>query len=477
MIENATANASATPVTWPDHDAATYRKVPASSAPLDRARVDSLLAAEWERFERITPNSRAHHARALGVLPLGVPSSFQHWDPYPVAIVSAKGAWLEDVDGRKVLDLSMGFGAMLAGHLNPTVIAEVEKVLKTGTLFVTPSPSATDAAERFQRRFNLDQLRFTNSGTEATMYALRTARAFTRRKAIIKIEGGYHGGYDALQVSVKPDVAEAGPEESPTPVTPFEVEAGTVHVVPYNDLNGLEKLFNEHGHEIACVFMEPVLENIGIVVPDAGYLAGVRAMCDEHGALLIFDEVKTGLTAGPQGASQRLGVTPDLVALAKSIGGGLPLAAFGGRADVMATVTDQRSPHFGTYNGNPLVMAAAVAIDGIATEEALTAAERLNVDALDRMNVIIDAHELPVHTVGFGVKGAVTWSATPVRNYRDYKRTDFGTAELSWLWGVNRGVLTPPGLDEQWLVSLAHTPQDMDILVGEFRELAEALRA
>jgi glutamate-1-semialdehyde 2,1-aminomutase len=479
VSENASATTTAgnTPVTWPEHDPATYRRVPASSIPLDRARVESLLAAEWERFEKTTPNSRAHHARALGVLPLGVPSSFQHWDPYPVAIVSAYGAWLEDVDGRRVLDLSMGFGAMLAGHLNPTVVAEVEKALKTGTLFVTPSPSATDAAERFQRRFNLDQLRFANSGTEATMYALRTARAFTERKAIIKIEGGYHGGYDALQVSVKPDVAEAGPEEAPTPVTPFEVEAGTVHVVPYNDLVRLEQLFDQHGPEIACVFMEPVLENVGIVVPDAGYLAGVRSMCDQHGALLIFDEVKTGLTAGPQGASQRLGVTPDLVALAKSIGGGLPLAAFGGRADVMATVTDHRSPHFGTYNGNPLVMAAAVAIDEIATEDALSAAELLNIGALDQMNAIIDAHDLPVHTVGFGVKGAVTWAATPVRNYRDYKRTDFGAAELSWLWGVNRGVLTPPGLDEQWLVSLAHTSEDMDILVGEFRELAEALRA
>jgi glutamate-1-semialdehyde 2,1-aminomutase len=464
-------------VSWPEHDPATYRKVPASSTPLDRDRVESLLAEEWKRFEKTTPNSAAHHARALRVLPLGVPSSFQHWDPYPVAIVSAKGAWLEDVDGRKVLDLSMGFGAMLAGHLNPRVVAEVAKTLETGTLFVTPSPSATEAAERFQRRFSLDQLRFANSGTEATMYALRTARAFTERKAIIKIEGGYHGGYDALQVSVKPEVAEAGPEEAPTPVTPFEVEAGTVHVVPYNDLDRLGQLFDQHGSEIACVFMEPVLENIGIVVPDAGYLAGVRTLCDQHGALLVFDEVKTGLTAGPQGASQRLGVSPDLVALAKSIGGGLPLAAFGGRADVMATVTDHRSAHFGTYNGNPLVMAAAVAIDEIATEEALAAAELLNVGALDQMNAIIGSHELPVHTVGFGVKGAVTWAATPVRNYRDYKRTDFGAAELSWLWGVNRGVLTPPGLDEQWLVSLAHTSEDMDILVGEFGELAAALRS
>jgi glutamate-1-semialdehyde 2,1-aminomutase len=276
---------------------------------------------------------------------------------------------------------------------------------------------------------------------------------------------------------VKPAVDEAGPEEAPTPVTPFEVEAGTVHVVPYNNLARLEQVLDQHGRDVACVFMEPVLENIGIVVPDAGYLAGVRALCDQHGALLVFDEVKTGLTAGHQGASQRLGVTPDLVALAKSIGGGLPLAAFGGRGDVMECVTDHRSPHFGTYNGNPLVMAAAVAVDEIATEEALAAAEALNVGALEQMNAIIDEHELPAHTVGFGVKGAVTWAATPVRTYRDYKRTDFGTAELSWLWGVNRGVLTPPGLDEQWLVSLAHTAEDMSILVEEFRELAAALRS
>ena len=466
-----------TPVTWPAHDPATWRTVPASSAPIDRARVEKLLAVEWERFTAQTPASAAHHTRALASLPLGVPSSFQHWDPYPVAISSASGAWLTDVDGRRLLDLSMGFGAMLAGHLNPAVISAVSRALETGTLFVTPSPSATDAAERFQRRFSLDQLRFTNSGTEATMYALRTARAFTGRRAIIKIEGGYHGGYDALQVSVKPDVADAGPEEAPTPVTPFEVEAGTVHVVPYNNLARLEQILDQYGADVACVFMEPVLENIGIVVPDAGYLGGVRALCDAHGSLLVFDEVKTGLTAGPAGASQRLGVTPDLVALAKSIGGGLPLAAFGGRAEVMECLTDGRMPHFGTYNGNPLVVAAAVAIDEIATPEALSAAEALNVSALTAMDAIIATHALPAHTVGFGVKGAVTWSATPVRTYRDYKRTDFGAAELSWLWGVNRGILTPPGLDEQWLVSLAHTADDMSLLIEDFRELAESIRA
>ncbi len=464
--------------TRPDHDPACWRSLPASSTPIDAARVEALLAAEWDRFTSTTPESGAHNVRASQSLPLGVTSSFQHWDPYPISVVRASGAWLTDVDGRQLLDLSMGFGAMLVGHLNPTVVAKVVAALETtGTLFVTPSPTATEVAERFQERFGLDRLRFANSGTEATMYALRTARAATGRKAIVKIEGGYHGGYDALTVSVKPGVDEAGPEDAPVAVTPFDVEAGTVYVVPYNDLERLDAVLGEHAAEVACVFMEPVLENIGIVLPDAGYLVGVREACDRHGVLLVFDEVKTGLTAGYAGASQRLGVRPDLVTLAKSIGGGLPLAAFGGRADVMEAVTDNRMPHFGTYNGNPLVMAAAAAVDEICTVEALAAAEAVNVEAMRALDGLIARYELPAHTVGFGVKGAVTWSPRPVRNYRDYKRTDFGVAELSWLWGVNRGVLTPPGLDEQWLVSLAHTSADMGTLVTEFAELADALRA
>ena len=468
--------ATPTPVTWPPHDPATWRNVPAESVPLDPARVQALLAAEWERFSGGTPNSGSLNARSSQTLPLGVPSSFQHWDPYPIAVESAKGAWLTDVDGRKLLDLSMGFGAMLVGHLNPTVVAAVTKAMETGTLFVTPSPTASEMAERFCRRFDLGMIRFANSGTEATMYAVRAARAFTGRKAIIKIEGGYHGGYDALSVSVKPAIDEAGPEDAPIAVVPFEVETGTVYPVPYNNLERLAQLLDDHGKEIAAVVMEPVLENVSIVVPDEGYLAGVRALCDAHGTLLVFDEVKTGLTAGYGGAAQRLGVQPDLVTLAKSIGGGLPLAAFGGTSEVMEVVVDGRMPHFGTYNGNPLVMAAAAAVDEVCTEAALARAEEVNDIALAASDDIIRRYSLPAHTVGFGVKGAITWSATPVRNYRDYKRTDFGAAELSWLWGVNRGVLTPPGLDEQWLVSLAHTPEDMAVLTDEFAELAEALR-
>ena len=468
---------STTAATWPNHDPAARRRIPSTSTPLDQDRVASLMAGEWDRFSATTKGSEAHHARAVQSLPLGVTSSFQYWDPHPVAITSAKGAWLTDVDGRQVLDLSMGFGAMLVGHLNPVVMEAVRRATEVGTLFVTPSPSATQVAEKFKARFGLEQIRFANSGTEATMYAVKAARAFTRKHGIIKLEGGYHGGYDALSVSVKPPVDQAGPEDAPTPVVPFEVEPGIVHVVPYNNLARLEAVLAEHSDEVSAVVMEPVMENISIVLPDEGYLAGVRELCDRFGVLLVFDEVKTGLTAGHAGASKRLGITPDIIALAKSVGGGLPMAAFGGRADIMATIADDRMWHFGTYNGNPLVMAAADAVDAVCTPEALAAAEQLNNDALAAIDDVIAAHELPAHTVGFGVKGAVTWSPTPVRNYRDYKRTDFGAAELSWLWGVNRGILTPPGLDEQWLVSLAHTADDMQLLVDEFTELAQALRA
>lgn len=459
------------------HDPAGRRRVPEKYTPISKTRVKKLLAQEWARFQSTTTNSATHNKRASKVLPLGVTSSFQHWDPYPISIVSAKGAYFKDVDGRKLLDLSMGFGAMLVGHLNKDVVKAVKKAMRSvGTLFVTPGPLATEAAERFQKRFDIDMLRFTNSGTESTMYAIRAARAATGKKAIIKIEGGFHGGYDPLQVSVKAPLEKIGTVTSPKPYYPTGVEGGEVYVVSYNDTVRLEAIMKNHGKTIAAFMIEPIVENLSIILPDEGYLTKVRELCDKYKIALIFDEVKTGLTAGVAGAAMRVGVKPDLITLAKSIGGGLPLAAFGGKKEFMQTIVDGRMPHLGTYNGNPLVVAAAIAVDKIATPEALAKAEAINNATLDAIDKIIDEFSLPAHTVGFGVKGAVIWSPTPVRNYRDFKATDFEMAELSWLWGLNRGIITPPGLDEQWLVSFAHTQNDMNKLVRSFRELAQAVR-
>jgi len=206
-------------------------------------------------------------------------------------------------------------------------------------------------------------------------------------------------------------------------------------------------------------------------------LRRVRELCDQYNVCLIFDEVKTGLTAGVAGAAKRVGVEPDLVCLAKSIGGGLPVAAFGGRQKYMDAVVDGRMPHLGTYNGSPIVLAAALAMDAISTQEEINKAEKINIETMRKLDEVIEKYQLPAHTVGFGVKGAVTWSPKPVRNYRDFKALDFNLAELSWIWGINRGVLTPPGLDEQWLVSFAHKQRDMDLLVNAFDELGKALRS
>jgi glutamate-1-semialdehyde 2,1-aminomutase len=384
---------------------------------------------------------------------------------------------MTDVDGRQLLDLSMGFGAMFAGHLNPTVIEEIQTSLKTGMLFVTPSPTSTDAAEMICKRFKIDQVRFTNSGTESTMYSVRVARSASGKMGILKVEGGYHGSYDPFVVSAKPPLDKAGDPEEPTPVMDSNLVPGDIYVVPYNNVSALEAMFEKNASKIACYIVEPVLENLAIILPDSGYLERVRELCDEYNVILIFDEVKTGLTAGAHGASVRLGVEPDLITLAKSIGGGVPLAAFGGKKKYMDFVTNGKMAHFGTFNGNPLAMAGVRAIDRLCTDEALAAAEALNQQALDRISEIIDEYQLPAHTVGFGVKGCVTWSTTPVRNYRDYKATDFGIAEAHWLFALNRGIITPPGLDEQWLISLAHGQTEIDLLVEDFREFAKALRS
>jgi glutamate-1-semialdehyde 2,1-aminomutase len=453
-----------------------FRWVPDRHSPLDVMRVRTLLERERLRFRETTGASAEAHRRAVRSLPLGVPSTFQYWDPYPLSIASASGAWVSDVDGRPMLDLSMGFGAMLVGHLHPAVVAAAQRALSSGTLFVAPAEVTTEAAERICRRFGLDMVRFTNSGTESLMYAIRAARVFTGRKGLVKIEGGYHGGYDPLTVSVKPDPASAGPADRPEPCFAPGTEPGDVAIVAYNDLPALEMLFKGEPGRFAALVMEPVLENIGIVLPDRGYLQGVRELCDRYGVLLILDEVKTGMTAGVRGAAHRLGVRPDLMTLAKSIAGGLPVGAFGGRSEVMAVISSGQAAHFGTYNGNPLGMAAVIAVDDIVTDEAVREASTRNVRTLNHIGSVINDFELPAHTVGFGVKGCVSWSPTAIQNYRDYKTCDFEMAELHWLYTLNAGIITPAGLDEQWLVSFAHTEADMNLVVKTFRRLATELR-
>jgi glutamate-1-semialdehyde 2,1-aminomutase len=441
-------------------------------------RAREITRSELLMYAARTTASQAATDRARKSLPMGVPSSFQAYDPHPIVARRARGAWLEDVDGNHYVDFNMGFGALFAGHAHPLVKAALAAQIDDGTLFVTPCEDNAVVAELLAERFGLPLWRFTNSGTEATMDAIRVARGFTGRERIVKVEGGYHGHHDEVMISMKPPLDAAGPADAPYSVPATAgITAGVladVTVIPYNDLDALERALG--AGDVAAFIVEPVLENIGICLPDDGYLTGVRAVTERHGTMLIFDEVKTGITAGWSGATGHFGVQPDLVTLAKSIGGGLPIGAFGGRAEVMDQITSGKVLHLGTYNGNPLVMAAArVVLADICTPDATADAIARNRRLLDQVDVILASSDLTAHTVQFGAKGCVTYADAPVRNYRDYKATDFDLAFASWIWGINRGILLPPGLDEQWLVSVQHTDADVKQLVDVFATFVAAL--
>ena len=427
----------------------------------DRAK--DITKRELATYAERTAGSQKANARARKVLPLGVPSSFQAYDPYPIVIASADGPNMVDVDGNTYTDYDMGFGALFVGHRHPAVLRALDAQIAQGTLFVNPCESNAEVAEMLAARYQLPMWRFTNSGTEATMDALRVARAATGRHKICKVEGGYHGHHDEVMISMKPPLDKAGPADAPVavPSTAGVTKAvlGDTIVVPYNDAAALERALANN--DVACFIVEPVMENIGICLPQPGYLQQVREITQRHGTLLIFDEVKTGITAGWAGATGALGVQPDLVALAKSIGGGFPLGAFGGKAEYMDVITQGKVIHLGTYNGNPLVMAAAQAVlNEVCTPAATDDVIARNSRLLAACQSIIDEQGLPAHTVQFGAKGCITWAPQQIRNYRDYKATDFDLAFAQWIHGINRGVLLPPGLDEQWLISMMHTEAD-----------------
>jgi glutamate-1-semialdehyde 2,1-aminomutase len=393
-----------------------------------------------------------------------------------------KGSRVWDVDGNEYVDFHNGFGVMVVGHAHPKIVDAVSQRIALGSHFAQPTPDDIKVAGELSRRFGLPQWRFTNSGTESTLDAVRIARGFTGRQRLIKMEASYHGHHDALMVSVEPPPELMGPPDAPASVPQSEgippaiVELTTV--VPFNDLQALERAFTRYPNEVAAVIVEPAMMNVGIVLPDPGYLAGLRDIAHRHGALLIFDEVKTGITIAAGGATERFGVTPDLVALAKAIGGGLPCGAVGGTANVMTVIEEKRVAQMGTFNGNPLTMAAS----RVTLFEILDASAYAHFDALAEtlqggLDEVIAEHELPFHVITLAARGGVTYRAQRVRNYRDYLEIDKSFAYLSWLYQCNRGVLMAPGAEENWTISVQHSADDVQRYVDNFAEMAKDIRS
>ena len=325
-----------------------------------------IIAEQEEIFVRRQPASRRLAEQAQRRLAGGVTSSWQITAPQPVWLSHGQGSKVYDVDGNAYVDLHGGYGAALAGHAHPAIVRAVQQQVGRGTHFAQPTEDAIAVAEELTRRFGLPQWRFANSGTEATMDAVHLMRAVTGRDLIIKVEGCYHGHHDSVQVSVAPDAGEAGPADRPAQVPASSGIPGAITgltlVASFNDIGGVARLLDEHPDQVAGMIIEPIMMNAGIILPELGYLAELGKLLHDHGALLTFDEVKTGLTAGPGGATGATSVRPDIICLAKAIGGGLAIAAIGGTAEVMDHVASGGYEMVGTFNGNPLATAAARAM-------------------------------------------------------------------------------------------------------------------
>jgi glutamate-1-semialdehyde 2,1-aminomutase len=437
------------------------------------ARARELFATELAALVEATPGSRRLFERARQSLPLGVASSFQAADPYPIYLARGLGAHVWDVDSREYVDFHNGFGSTAAGHAHPRIVAAIESAARSGTQFAVTTEPAVRLAEELCRRFRLERVRFTNSGTEATMDAIRLARGVTGRDVICKIEGAYHGHHDAVMFSVAPSLnlieATASMKYQPPASKGIPAEMGKwTAVVPYNDLGALEGLLAERADDIACFILEPVMMNIGIVLPRPGYLEGVRELCTRHGVVLIFDEVKCGATIAAGGAIERFGVQPDLACFAKSITGGIPAGAFGGRADLMDEIGNGIAQQ-GTFNGNPLAAAAGLAaLTEVLTADAYEHFKQMGSRLADGCAQAIAAHDIPAHVIDLGCKGCVSYRRQPLVDYRSFLETDADLFDASWAWLVNRGVFMTPGNEEQWTLSVQHETRHIDRFVDVF---------
>src|SRR3954449_4597286 len=381
--------------------------LPAAPRNIDRVRVNALMERERARLLERTKKSGDYYIRAKAVMPGGVPSQFQKNDPWTTYLTHGRGSQVWDVDGNQNTDFHNGFGVMCVGHANPVIAAAVKARMDEGTHFAAPTEGSIIVAEELRRRWGLPHWRFTNSGTESTLDAVHLARGLTGRDVIVKIEGTYHGHHDAVMVSVKPSPETMGERSHPNPV-PYGLgyppgTAEHTRVVPFNDADALAAALDER---VAGVIMEPAMMNINIVPPVPGYLERVREVTRAAGVVLIFDEVKTGAAVAAGGATELFGVTPDVVCLAKAMCGGLPGGAIGMTEELAGLVAAGRVKQQGTFNGNPLTMAAAQAtLLEVLTPAAYVALHAANEKLMAGCERVIADYDLPAHTVGMGAKG------------------------------------------------------------------------
>jgi glutamate-1-semialdehyde 2,1-aminomutase len=442
--------------------------------------VDTRFGTVFAEYERRTPRSRELWQHARKWSPLGVHSNYRFLDPYPFFVHRANGVTLWDADGNEYLDFNMAFGALQSGHAHPKLVDALTRQLEDGTIYGYEWDRTPEVAERICRRYGMDKVRFSTTGLEATHHATRFARAHTKKHYVLKFEGGYHGSHDTLLVGVKPRAEVAGPPQRPAsaPASPGILPDVTDHtlVAPFNDLEATRTIARAHKDDLAAIIAEPIPMNMGFILPEEGFFAGIRELCDELGALLILDEIKTGAKY-PHGGAARVGVRPDLITLGKSIACGVPMSAIGAGPGILDQVGPRKVAHAGTYNSNPLAMAACLAsLDHILTDDALERSSALNSRLARGYAEVFDDAGVTAHVSSDGVSGTVYFTDHPVRNWRDFLTVDGDRSMLYYYQSLNRGLIpSGTGPDEQWTISVQHTDRDVDRHLEILATVAEHL--
>ncbi len=441
----------------------------------------SAIENETHSFETRTTRSRQVFEKARQLTPFGVHSNYRFIDPYPLYFSHATGSKIWDVDGNEYLDFNMGFGALVTGHSHPTLVRAVNEFVGKGVLYGFETEDVHELARIVTSRFGYDMVRFSTTGAEATMHAIRLARAHTGRKKVLKFEGCYHGSHDSLLVSVKPTKDKVGDEKAPNQVPASrgilpELVSNTL-IAPFNDLNACETLIRRYGEDLATIILEPIPMNMGFVLPEKGFLEGLRRLADEFGCLLFFDEIKT---CGKfyRGAADHFKVKPDLCTMGKAIAGGFPLSVIAGSRKVMETIVPGQVSHAGTFNSNPLsVRAAIVTLRDILTEAGFNHVEKLGERLARGYADVVRDRKLDAQVQWTGLSGTIHFSKQPVKNWRTFLKTDTATWYLFYLSMLNRGIIpTGTGPDEQWTVSVQHTVEEVDRAVEGFQKVADSLK-
>ncbi len=407
-------------------------------------------------------------ARAKDLFPGGVNSPVRAYRAVggtPTFVAGARGARVRDVEGREYVDYVSSWGAILAGHAHPEVTAAVSAAAAAGTSYGAPAPGEIGLAERIRSRMpSLERMRFTSSGTEAVMSAIRLARGATGRTRIVKFAGGYHGHSDALLAEAGSGIATLGlPGSAGIP----EAATRDTLVLPYNDRDAVQAAFDRFPREIAAVLVEPVAANMGLVLPRPGFLEALREITAADGALLVFDEVITGFRVAPGGAQERFGIVPDLTCLGKVVGGGLPVGVFGGRAEVMGHVAPEGDVYqAGTLSGNPVAMAAgSAALDRLADRATYEDLERRTRRLAEGIRAAIDAGPAAGRASVETVASLLTlfWAPSPPRNYDEARAADGAAFARFFHAMLEQGILLPPSPYEAWFLTLAHGEEEVDL--------------